>query len=58
VAVINEVFSPTPEELEWARRVLAAFEAAGGAATRLDDGEMIDVPVAERARKLLALAVP
>ena len=56
VAVINEVFAPTAEELEWARRVLAAFEASGGAATRLDDGEMVDVPVAERARQLIAQA--
>jgi citrate lyase subunit beta / citryl-CoA lyase len=56
VAVINEAFSPTAEELDWARRVVAAFEASGGAATRLDGGEMIDVPVAERARRLLALA--
>ena len=56
VAIINEVFAPTPEELDWARRVVAAFEASGGAATRLDGGEMIDVPVAERARRLLALA--
>src|SRR5215472_2346852 len=53
VPVINEVFSPTAGELAWARRVLAAFEASGGAATRLDDGEMIDVPVAERARRVL-----
>jgi len=56
VAVINEVFSPTPEELDWARRVLSAFEASGGAATMLDGAEMIDVPVAERARRLLALS--
>lgn len=56
VPVINEVFSPTREELDWARRVVAAFEASGGAATRLDDGEMIDVPVAERARRLLTLS--
>jgi citrate lyase subunit beta / citryl-CoA lyase len=54
VPVINEVFTPTGEELDWARRVAAAFEASGGAATRLEDGEMVDVPVAERARRLLA----
>jgi citrate lyase subunit beta/citryl-CoA lyase len=54
VPVINEVFSPTPEEVGWARRVLEAFEASGGAATRVD-GEMIDVPVAERARRLLGM---
>jgi citrate lyase subunit beta / citryl-CoA lyase len=58
VPVINEVFSPTAAELDWARRVLAAFEASGGAATRLDDGEMIDVPVADRARRMLAMARP
>ncbi len=50
VAIINEVFTPTRSELEWADRVLAAFEAAGGAATRLEDGEFVDLPVAERAR--------
>ena len=53
VPIINEVFSPTAAELHWARRVVAAFEVSGGAATRLDDGEMVDVPVAERARWLL-----
>ena len=56
VPIINEVFTITPEELEWAGRVLAAFEAAGGAATRLDDGEFIDLAVAERARHLRDLA--
>lgn len=52
VPVINEVFTPTQAELAWAERVLAAFEASGGAATRLDDGEFVDLPVAERARRL------
>jgi citrate lyase subunit beta/citryl-CoA lyase len=51
--IIHEAFAPTPEELVWARRVLAAFEAAGGAATRTADGEFVDLPVAERARRLL-----
>jgi citrate lyase subunit beta/citryl-CoA lyase len=53
VPIIHEVFMPTPEELEWARRVLAAFEASGGAATRTADGEFVDLPVAERARRLM-----
>lgn len=53
VAVINEVFQASAEEVAWARRVLAAFERAGGAATRLEDGEFVDVPVAERARRVL-----
>ena len=34
VPIIHEVFAATAEELEWARRVIAAFDAAGGAATR------------------------
>jgi citrate lyase subunit beta/citryl-CoA lyase len=56
IPVINEVFTPTEAELEWARRVLRVFEESHGAATRLGDGEMIDIPVAERARNLLQLA--
>jgi citrate lyase subunit beta/citryl-CoA lyase len=54
VPIINAVFAPTPEELAWANKVLAAFDAAGGAATRTADGEFVDLPVAERARRLLS----
>ena len=54
VPIINAVFTPSEAEVEWASRVLAAFDAAGGAATRMPDGEFVDVPVAERARKLLS----
>jgi citrate lyase subunit beta/citryl-CoA lyase len=53
VPVINEVFQPTDQEVDWARRVLEAFERSGGAATRLEDGQFIDIPVAERARQIL-----
>ncbi len=53
VPIIHEVFAPTAEELEWAQRVLAAFEKSGGAATRTADGEFVDMPVAERARRLM-----
>ena len=53
VPVINDVFQPTAAEVSWARRVVEAFQRAGGAATRLDDGEFVDVPVAERARRIL-----
>jgi citrate lyase subunit beta/citryl-CoA lyase len=54
IPIINEVFTPTDREVAWARAVVAAFEAAGGAATSLPDGEFVDLPVAERARDLLA----
>jgi len=53
VPVINDVFQPSAAQLSWARRVVEAFERASGAATRLDDGEFVDVPVAERARRIL-----
>ena len=55
---INSMFSPSPEELEYAQRVVDAFEEAearGSGATSLD-GKMIDVPIVKRARNLLALA--
>ena len=55
---INEMFSPDPEDVEYARRILAVWdeaEASGRGSTSLD-GRMIDVPVVRRARGLLALA--
>ena len=55
---INTMFSPSPEEMEYARRVVAAFqeaEARGSGATSLD-GKMIDVPIVKRAQSLLELA--
>jgi citrate lyase subunit beta/citryl-CoA lyase len=55
---INEAFAPTEAELEYARRVVSAFEEAeesGSGATSLD-GKMIDIPVVRRARSLLDLA--
>lgn len=53
VAPVNAAFSPTAAEIEHARRVVAA--AGAGAATRVD-GQMVDVPVLERAQRLLARA--
>jgi citrate lyase beta subunit len=58
VPVVNRVFAPEPAQLEWARAVVDAFErgvAEGRGAIALD-GEMIDLPVVERARSLLAMA--
>jgi citrate lyase subunit beta / citryl-CoA lyase len=56
LAVLHEVFTPSAEELEWAQTVLDAFQAAGGEPVKLADGEFIDLPVADRARRLLELA--
>lgn len=52
VAVVHDALAPTPQQADWARRVLAADAAAGGAAVQLD-GRMVDVPVVQQARRLL-----
>jgi len=54
--VLHAVFTPTEQELAWAREVLAAFEAADRGAVALPDGEFVDLPVAQRAERLLARA--
>src|SRR5262249_7170852 len=58
VVPLNTYFSPAADEVERARRVVAAFEAAlgEGRASVGVDGKMVDIPVAERARRLLARA--
>ena len=58
VEVVNRVFSPTRDELEWARRVVEAYDrgVADGAGVVRVDGEMVDLPVVERARQVLAEA--
>jgi citrate lyase subunit beta/citryl-CoA lyase len=54
--VLHEIFTPSEDELRWARNVVTAFADANGAALRLADGEFVDLPVAERAERLLQLA--
>ena len=51
VAIVNHEFTPDADSLAWAQRVVAA--SADGAAMAVD-GKMIDRPVLERARRLLA----
>lgn len=55
VAPLHGALMPAPEALDWARRVLAAASASGGAAVQLD-GRMVDRPVILRAQRLLAAA--
>jgi citrate lyase subunit beta/citryl-CoA lyase len=55
VTLANESFRPSPEELEWARGLLAAFAAAEGHAVAYE-GQMVDEPVAARARAIVAAA--
>lgn len=52
VAAVNQGFTPGAQEIDWARRVLAAAQASGGAAVAVD-GKMVDAPALLRARSLL-----
>ena len=53
VAGVNAAFSPSAAQLEWAQRVLAAFDAAAGGVFSLD-GRMVDAPVVRLAQRTLA----
>lgn len=52
VAIVRRAFAPSEAEVGWARRVIAALEGASGAVKV--DGRMIDKPVADAARQVLA----
>jgi citrate lyase beta subunit len=55
VSAVNRLFAPTPAEIDWAERVVSAFEsgvAAGRGAVGLE-GMMVDRPVVERARQVM-----
>lgn len=58
VPIINEEYGPSPEEVDRARRLIATFEEglAKGLGAVAFEGAMIDLPVVERARRLLARA--
>ncbi len=58
IETIDSVFAPSAAELEYARRVVAAFreaESQGRGSTSLE-GKVVDVPVYRRALRLLARA--
>lgn len=55
VATIQSVLTPTPDQADWARRVLAALDQAAGGVCVVD-GKMVDIPVARAARRILARA--
>jgi len=54
----NESFMPSPAEVDRARRLVAAYEraVAGGQAAFAFEGQMIDEPLARRARAVIAAA--
>jgi citrate lyase subunit beta / citryl-CoA lyase len=55
VVVLNRVFSPDPAKVEYAQRVVEAFEEGvrRGTASVSLDGKMVDVPVYKRALVIL-----
>ena len=55
VTIVNEEYSPSPEEVAHAKRVIEgnARAAAEGRASFAIDGNMVDVPVVRRAERLL-----
>lgn len=56
VGEINRVFSPSEDEIAYARRVVEAFEAAGarGDGSVAVGGQLVDLPIVMRARRLLS----
>ena len=56
IGIVHELFSPSEKELEYAKRVLAAFEEAlvKKSGVIALDGKMIDKPIVDRARRMLA----
>lgn len=55
IETINEIFSPTAGDVDYARRVVQAFEdaQARGEGAIAFGGQMIDLPIVERARRVL-----
>ncbi|MPM16011.1 Citrate lyase subunit beta [bioreactor metagenome] len=58
IPVVHRAFTPSDQEVGFARRVMAAFREASsrGAGVIALNGRMIDAPVVARAEKILALA--
>ena len=55
IPIVKRAFTPSPEELDWAKRVISADKAAKGQAVKVD-GKMVDRPVVMLARRILVLA--
>jgi citrate lyase subunit beta/citryl-CoA lyase len=57
IDVVNRIFRPTKEEVAYAKQVVTVFEEARakGFASASLDGKMIDIPIAQRALKILLI---
>jgi citrate lyase subunit beta/citryl-CoA lyase len=54
VGPINDAFTPSEQELDQARRIVALFEANPGRASLAFEGRMVDIPHLKQARRTLA----
>ena len=57
IGIVHEVFTPSAEELEHARRIIETYEASlrEGSAVMSQDGDFIDAAIVQRARAALAI---
>jgi citrate lyase subunit beta/citryl-CoA lyase len=58
IGICNEVFSPSGEEVDWARKIVAQFDRPENAAVNVMsiDGKMVERLHADMARRVIALA--
>jgi citrate lyase subunit beta / citryl-CoA lyase len=58
IEIVNEVFTPKPEDVSKARQLIRVFDEAveAGKGVCMFEGKMIDNPIADRARKLVMKA--
>jgi citrate lyase subunit beta/citryl-CoA lyase len=54
IAPIHKAYTPTPEEIRWAERVIEAFRSAPGRGAVQLDGRMLDMPHMRQAERILA----
>ncbi len=57
VAMVNDIFTPTADEVAWARKVMDGLAAAEreGLGAFVVDGRMVDYPIVERAADVLSV---
>jgi len=58
IDTLNDVFSPTAEELAYCRKVIQLFDdgIARGEGSIAYGGQLLDLPIVERARRMVALS--
>jgi len=58
IEIANEVFSPSPEEIEWSRKIIEAHAAAvaEGKGVAVFEGKLIENLHVENAQRMVALA--